>query len=496
MRRKYEIPPEEVVNKNVMFVFDTSGSMSSDNKIGQAREALEFCVRKLNQQDQFNIIDFSTGVRKFKLEPVQADTVQIQSALRYIDELDATGGTNINDALIEALRQVSLAANPLSMIIFLTDGQPTFGVTAEQEIIKNVKSANEMGARLFVFGVGYDVNTHLLDELAADNGGVSAYVRPEEDMEITVSSFFAKVSNPVLSDVRLDLGSINAIDRYPTQLPDLFAGSQLKEFGRYRDFGDTVITLSGLAAGTVREFTYPVHFPAGNLKNDFIPRIWAARKIGYLIEEVRRSGETPELVEEIKDLAIKYGVLNNEYISMLILEDEPPPPGVFGEQFVPSLGKEAVDISTGLRNWKEADVAPSGAGVENAKFAGGRTFVKKDEVWTDAEYKDGQPTINIQYASDGYFNLLARDPELGKYLALGNNVVFYHNGEFYRVQDKPVETMKWDLDGNGIVDIFDLVIVAVGFGKSDGPADVNGDGKVDVLDLMLVAEHFGQKKGD
>lgn len=487
---KYEIPPEEVVSKNVIFVFDTSGSMSSDNKIGQAREALEFCVRKLNQQDQFNIIDFSTGVRKFKLEPVQADALEIQSALRYIEKLDATGGTNINDALIEALKQVSLAVNPLSMIIFLTDGMPTVGVTAEQEIIKNVKLANEIGARLFVFGVGYDVNTHLLDELATDNGGVSAYVRPEEDIEITVSSFFAKVSNPVLSDVRLDFGSINTVDRYPTQLPDLFAGSQLKEFGRYRDFGDTIITLSGLAAGTVKEFTYPARFPAENVENDFIPRIWAARKIGYLIEEVRRNGETPELVEEIKNLSIKYGIIN-EYISMLILEDEPPPPGAFEGQFAADTGKAAVDASTGLRSWKEANVAPSGAQGENVKIVGSRIFVKKDEVWTDAEYKDGQPTINIQYASDGYFNLLAREPELGKYFALGNNVIFYYNGEFYRIQDSPVETMKWDLNGNGMVDVFDLVIVAINFGKSDGPADINGDGKVDMLDLMLVAKYFG-----
>jgi len=489
---KYEISAEEVVNKNVIFVFDTSGSMAEDNKIGQAREALEFCVRKLNELDEFNIIDFSTGVRKFRLQPVQAGAAEIQSALRYIEKLDATGGTNINDALLEALKQVSLATNPLNMIIFLTDGQPTFGVTAEQEIIKNVKSANEVGARLFVFGVGYDVNTNLLDGLATDNGGVSAYVRPEEDIEITISSFFAKVSNPVLSDVRLDFGSINTVDRYPTQLPDLFAGSQLKEFGRYRDSGDTVITLSGLAAGTVKEFTYPARFPAENVENDFIPRIWAARKIGYLIEEVRRNGETPELVEEIKNLSLKYGIIN-EYISMLILEDEPPPPGVFEGQFDADTGKAAVDISTGLRSWKEANVAPSGAQGENVKIVGSRIFAKKDEVWTDAEYKDGQPTINIQYASDGYFNLAARDPEIGKYLALGNNVIFYHNGDFYRVQDSPVETMKWDLDGNGMVDVFDLVIVAINFGKSDGPADVNGDGEVNVLDLMLVAKYFGQK---
>ena len=192
---KYEPATDEVVYKNVIFVFDTSGSMASDNKIAQAKEALEFCVRNLDPGDQFNIIDFSTGVRKFKLEPVSAHPAEVQSALRYIDGLNAAGGTNINDALLEALEQVSLAEHHLSMIIFLTDGKPTVGVTSEEEIVKNVTLANDVGARLFDFGVGYDVNTHLLDDLAGNNGGVSAYVRPEEDIEITVSSFFDKVSN-------------------------------------------------------------------------------------------------------------------------------------------------------------------------------------------------------------------------------------------------------------------------------------------------------------
>jgi len=431
---KYEISTEEIVNKNVVFVFDTSGSMGKDNKIGQARDALEFCVRKLNERDEFNIIDFSSGIRKFSLEPVRANTTEIQAALKYIGKLDANGGTNINDALVEALKQVSLASNPLSMIIFLTDGLPTVGVTVNEQIIKNVGLANRTAARLFAFGVGYDVNTILLDELAIDNGGVSAYVRPEEDIEIIVSSFFAKISNPVLSDLALDFGFVNTVDRYPTQLPDLFAGSQLKEFGRYRNSGITTITLSGITGEAVREFTYNAQFLTENLENGFIPRIWASRKIGYLIDEIRRNGETPELVEEIKNLSIEYGIIN-EYISMLILEDEPLPPGTFGEQFAEDTGKGAVDSSIGLQNWREADVAPMGAQGEDVRIVGSKIFVLKNGIWTDVEYKTGTPTVVVQYASDDYFGLLASDPEMGKYFALGTNVIFYHNGELYRIQE-------------------------------------------------------------
>ena len=431
---KYEVSAEEVVNKNIVFVFDTSGSMVSDDKIGQAKDALEFCVRKLNERDEFNIISFSSSIRKFSLEPVRADEINVQSALRYIDNLSATGLTNINDALLEGLDQISLASNSLSMIIFLTDGLPTMGVTVNEQIIKNVTSTNEMTARLFVFGVGYDVNTILLDELALQNGGVSAYVRPEEDIEATISTFFSKVSNPVLSDVALDFGFINTFDRYPTQLPVLFAGSQLREFGRYRNSGDTAVTLSGMAGGRFREFSYDARFMAENTENDFIPRIWASRKIGYLIDEVRRNGETPELVEEIEALSIKYGIIN-EYISMLILEDEPLPPGAFGGQFAEQEGKNAVDASTAMRDWKDSDVAPTGAQGEDVKIVGSKIFILKNGVWTDAEYESGAPSVVVQYASDSYFALLANEPELGKYFALGTEVVFLYNDELYRIQE-------------------------------------------------------------
>lgn len=487
----YEISDEEIVGKNVAFVFDTSGSMGRENRIGQAREALEFCVRKLNKGDQFNIIDFSTGVRTFEPRPVPAGTVEVQAALQYIEGLDALGGTDINSALLKALDQLSLATNPLNVVIFLTDGEPTVGVRSNEEIIKNVGSANNIKARLFTFGVGYEVNTQLLDGLAADNNGVSTYVRPGENIEIEVSSFFAKVSNPVLSDVQLDFGAINTFDRYPTQLPDLFAGSQLKEFGRYRNSGGTIITLSGMAGGKVREFSYQARFPADSRENDFVPKIWAIRKIGYLMDEIRRNGPTPELVEEIKSLALKYGVIN-DYISMLILEDEPLPPEEFAAQFDDAFGEGAVDASVGIRGYKEANVAPSGTQAEDVKIVESRIFVKKGEVWTDAEYKESQLTISIQYASDGYFNLAAQNPEIGKYLALGTNVIFYYDGDFYQVQDSPVETSRWDLNGNGTVDVFDLTIVAINFGNEGGKGDVNGDGKVNIVDLALVAAHFGQ----
>ncbi len=492
MAPKQNISANEIISKNVIFVFDTSGSMAIENKIGQAKEALEFCVRKLNKQDTFNIIDFSTSVKKFKPSPVSAGTTEIQDALKYINKLESAGGTNINSALLEALKQIENAKKPLNIIVFLTDGQPTVDVQDENVILKNVKNANKNNTRVFVFGVGYDVNTKFLDELASDNRGFSAYVRPHENIEIIVSDFFAKVSTPILSDLKVDFGSINVYDVYPSNLPDLFAGTQLRIFGRYRNSGNTTLRLTGVSNGKVEEFTYQANFPTIDILNKFIPRIWAARKVGYLIDQIRMYGESPELIDEIKELSIKYGIVN-EYISMLILEDEPVLPGGIERQFADTTGKGAVDASVRLQESKNTEVAQSGSQGENVKIVEGKIFMKKGETWMDAESKDKTPTITLQYLSKAYFNAISLNPEISKYLALGKDVVFYHNGEIYKIQDSPANTTEGDLDGNGVVDMVDLMIIVKNFGTDNPNADLNNDGKVNIFDLIMVANRLGKR---
>ena len=203
---KTEVEESEVSQKNIVFVFDTSGSMLHDRKIEQAKSALKFGVSMLREKDFFNIIDFSTEVRMFQQNPVAATNTNTQAAMKYVDGLGAVGGTNINDALLEGIRQFEDTA----MIIFLTDGVPTVGMTNNEEILANVQTGNTGNIRLFVFGIGYDVNTHLLDRLSTENSGVSEYVRPEEDIEVKVSNFFTKIGNPVLSNLRLDFGGVNS----------------------------------------------------------------------------------------------------------------------------------------------------------------------------------------------------------------------------------------------------------------------------------------------
>jgi Ca-activated chloride channel family protein len=498
---KPQVDENEVVNKNIVFVFDTSGSMSGD-KITQAKEALKFGINTLKTSDIFNIIDFSTEVRKFKDKPVAASGENTQAALKYVGALKATGGTNINEALLEGLKQFENTA----MIVFLTDGQPTVGITNNDEIIQNVKASNAQSTRLFVFGVGYDVNTHLLDRLATENSGVSEYVRPEENIEVKISAFFSKVSNPVLSKLKLNMSSVVTLDVYPKQLPDLFAGMQLIQFGRYQNAGNTAITLTGEINSQTQQFVYEGTFAQENAENDFLPRLWATRKVGYLLDQIRLNGENQELVDEIVRLGKLYGIIT-PYTSFLITEDEPialPPsvgpldlstaldPNAFGKV---TVGKGAIDVSVITRGLGEAETQDAGLSVASIKTIGRKTFILKDDVWIDTEYQEGQPTVDITYGSRSYFDLIAANPELSRYFALGKKVIVGFNGVFYRVAPGPLLNYG-DVNENGSVGVDDAILILqarVGLvtltQAQQISADVNGDGDVTTFDACLVMRY-------
>ena len=191
--------------KDVCFVLDTSGSMATE-KLEQARRALSFCLANLDDQDRFEIVRFSTEAEPLfgHLEPVGKDS--LARAREFVAGLKPIGGTAIADALERALalRGKDRAGDPSRpfLVVFMTDGLPTIGETREDAIVARVKGA-AAGTRIFSFGIGTDVNTHLLDRVSGDTRGLSQYVLPSEDIEVKVSGFFAKLRDPVFSDLSL-----------------------------------------------------------------------------------------------------------------------------------------------------------------------------------------------------------------------------------------------------------------------------------------------------
>ena len=316
--------------KDVVLVIDHSGSMSSNRKIDQAKEALGFILRNLNPEDRFQIIMFNSSVEGFFDHLTECDQEHIEQALDMVDRIEAKGSTNIHKALERAMQ--TLTASPRSRpkyAIFLTDGLPTVGITDEGKIISAATKDNTNEARLFALGVGYDVNVRLLDKLVAANHGLSDYVKPNEPLEAKISSMYAKIKNPVMTGIKVKLAGVKIKEIYPEVVPDLFDGSQLMLVGRYSasdvdklptgsSVRKTALVISGQYQDRKQSFEYPVSINPGQTVSvySFVERLWAMRRVGYLLDQIQLHGKSDEVIDEIIQLSRDYGIIT-PYTSFL-----------------------------------------------------------------------------------------------------------------------------------------------------------------------------------
>ncbi|NDJ76256.1 MAG: VWA domain-containing protein, partial [Chloroflexi bacterium] len=476
-----EVDEDRVIPKDVIIVLDQSGSMFGP-KWDQAREAVRFVLDNLNPRDRFNVIVFSTGYRQYatELQPVE----MVPDAQDWISNLEALGGTDIDGALGAAMNMADPERS--TVMLFLTDGLPTEGETDPGEILENVVAAAKPNVRIFTFGVGYDVDTVLLDQLYQTFRGAGTYVQPEERIDEEVSSLYNKISSPVLANVELRVDGVIVEDMYPSApLPDLFAGTQLIITGRYRDSGPATIVLSGELEDELQVFSYNVSFRTNAGGEPFIPRLWATRKIGDMLNTIRLYGENPELVDSIVRLSIRYGIIT-PYTSFLITEDDIFSQsgreeaqmvfeGEAGAAMDEASGAVAVEAAEAAADLSSADApmappspAPTassafrdgdddgvaavpgqvpdssavgdseafgpGAGEQVIRYAADRTFVWRDGVWVDTLYdSDEMEPVEVVFLSDEYFDLLDLDPMVGEFLALGEQVLFVWEDVAYAV---------------------------------------------------------------
>ena len=460
-----KVNEEEIVVKDIILVLDTSGSMQGE-KMDQAKEAARYVLDHLNPLDRFAIVSFATTTRSFSpsLEPA----AQADKGKDFLDRLEAMGSTDINRAMIEA---VGLAEEVRpTTLIFLTDGLPTEGVTVTGAILDNVAREAPDNVRIFSFGVGDDVDTDLLDQISLDHGGASTYVRPGEEIDEEVSAFYRRVKMPVLSDLSLDWGDIIVDQVYPQRIPDLFAGSQLIMLGRYREGGPAKITLKGMVNQEERSYTYEDLSFRKEGGDDFIPRLWATRAVGYYLTQIRLYGEKQEWIDSIVSLSTRYGIIT-PYTSFLVQEKDifsdkgrEEVISDFEEEMAaaaaePAFGEAAVEKAV---YQKSLSAAPVGAAVpvnmsvstgidgtskmvrvsEVLKNVGSKTFLWRNDTWIDTTFDRSMKTKKVAFLGEEYFDLISQVPVLGSYFALGERVIVVHEGQAY-------ETVAEDDSGSG-----------------------------------------------
>ncbi len=451
---------ETMAPRDVTFAVDTSGSMAGP-RLRQIQAALTIWLQSLTPADQFNIVSFANTADRFSWEPLPATEANILAAHRFVDDLHALGGTNLHDALDTVLAHRPEEGRQHQVVV-LSDGQPTVGVVSVERIVE--RSRELIGAAggettVFAMGIGHEVNTRLLDTLAGENRGFVEYVTPGEDLALAATSFHRRISHPVMTDLRLDMGDTHAYDIYPRELPDLYAGSQLIVMGRCAGAGQDPVLLTGRAGDQVQLLTTLAGSPGESAAGPFIPRLWASRKVGSLLDEIRRDGESPERVSEVVDLSARYGIMT-PYTSFLSTEEEdrpddtlqPPSPtipvaAIQPQHDVRDLAR-SLSSARSLPTVRDATRAYQGFGDQTGAAAiraseaiaalqnmrhgdrdapmrvvGGKVFWLVDGVWVDDAITAGMQTVSLELGSRSYFDRVWNEPELWPAAALGTHVM-------------------------------------------------------------------------
>ncbi len=479
--------------KTVLLVVDRSGSMTGE-KIEQAKGAMRFVLNNLREGDTFNIVSYDSVVETFRPELERYSEATRNAALGFVEGLYAGGSTNIAGALDRAFGMLNDSHRP-TYVVFLTDGLPTAGEISEAKIVDLASKANRVRARLFSFGVGYDVNSRLLDRLVASNFGQSEYVRPDQDIEAAVSSLYRRIGTPVLTDVQLavDVEGASVADgpvvtrTYPAGAFDLFAGDQAVIVGRYSKPGAAKVTLSGTVEGKEESFDFPADLVARSPDdtNAFIAKLWAARRVGEIIDQIDLHGRNDELIEELVKLATRHGILT-QYTSYLADENTAQVGDLAGnvrrsgevaeESLGEVEGRFAFSQRAAKSNFKLAPQAdamtlggfggrggePStvptaerarlqsaaaagnavwydaktdrGAVAGNILQMGRKTFFRQGGSWVDSAVlaDESRKRQKIERYSQEYFDLVARHGRyVNHYLAIDDPVVIELDGQVY-----------------------------------------------------------------
>jgi Ca-activated chloride channel family protein len=444
------------IPRSLTLVVDVSGSMSG-TKLEQAKAALQQALGTLGPNDHFRVIAFSGAVRRFRDQPVPATTANLADAREFVDALAAEGGTNLAGALDAAL-DIGGDAERLSQILLVSDGMPSVGEQAPDRIAGN--AAARIGrSRIFPVGVGHDVNTYLLDRLAAEGRGAVEYVPPGASVESAVGVITSKLRHPALVDLRIAEAPVELSGQQPARLPDLFHGEELIVFGRYRELGTGRVVVTGTRNGARERVTTEARFDRSEAGNRFIPRLWAARRIGELTRLIRVEGPSPVLIEEIRDLGLRFGILT-EYTAYLVQEPQAvadaPPPMPRLEEASRQTGAASFDRArrsakfADVKSLQTADEIAAGAigagdergGRETSKRVGGRMFVLRDSVWTDLGNTDRIPVTAVAAFSPAYFELVRMLPEIAPYLSAGADVVVAGRRGSIRIAQRGIESWQ------------------------------------------------------
>jgi Ca-activated chloride channel family protein len=416
-----EVEADESVDRDIVVVLDTSGSMEGE-KFSQAIDAAVYVLEHLGEGDRFGIVDFARRVHTFseELQPASA----AEEGIDYLRGLSASGNTNISGALGAGLGL--LDGERPGTVIFLTDGLPTAGIEDPDGILELAESEAPARTQLFAFGVGYDVDTVLLDALSTQHVGTSHYVTPEERIDTEVQRLYEQVSTPVLTDVEIEIEGVDTYDMAPESIAGIFAGNQALLTGRYDGSGTATVVVTGESSQGHERFEYTVELPERESEDPAIAQLWAQRRVADLLTELRIEGTRESLIEEIVEIATRFGIVT-PYTAYLAEEPELALDRDVAQRMVdeaaaaaPASGEEAVKAADDLVRLREGRLD---LGTAGSRVLGAHSFYLVDGTWYRDDHVDGTDAPEVVVGSPEFTALIEAAPEIAEAAALGERVV-------------------------------------------------------------------------
>jgi Ca-activated chloride channel family protein len=307
---------EKQQNMDYVFVVDISGSMADAGKLLTAKDAVAAFLQELGEADRFEVITFNIKPELAFGQLQPADPANKQRANDFLGKQEANGGTVLKPALVTAYKYAS-NDRPLNVLI-LSDG-----LTEQQErqvLLQQIQS-RPGNTRVFCIGLGNDVNRPLLDQLAEDSGGLSAFISASDDLARQARAFRQKLVRPVATDLQLKFSGIEVTELEPATTPNLYFGTPVRVYGRYRGSGMGEVTLRGSVKGLEIKETAQLEFPKTDPANPEINRLWAFRRINSLLKGADRGGDRSPVIPEIVRLGEDFSIVT-EYTSFLVLEND------------------------------------------------------------------------------------------------------------------------------------------------------------------------------
>ncbi|NXF29869.1 ITIH4 inhibitor, partial [Nyctibius bracteatus] len=307
--------------KNVIFVIDRSGSMAGRKIEQQTRDALLRILQDLRPEDHFSFITFSSKVAEWKSSLLQATAENVESAAGFVQTLSASGGTDINRALLTAVSVLDkaerLPERSVSMIILLTDGQPTSGENNVEVIQENIQEAIDGKYALFCLGFGFDVSYKFLEKMALSNGGLARRIYENADAALQLQGFYQEVATPILMRIEMQYPE-NAVEGLTKNNFKLFfEGSEIIVSGKISNELDLLpveikaqshasdLTLKEEANVKEKEQVFQNQ---SYIFGNFIERLWAYLTIQQLLEKSISAQEEDQKALEAQalELSLRY----------------------------------------------------------------------------------------------------------------------------------------------------------------------------------------------